>query len=462
MTIDGKQDPDYIGPEHQLPSHAQSAKPSGAKRIWVWIIVLVAFALTLFLILRQQGQSKQAAMGRRAFGGPVTITTATAKTGDMGIYLESIGTVTPVYTATITSQVSGQIVAVRYREGQIVQKGDPLVEIDPRPYQAQLDSARGTLQHDTYLLEQAKMDLERYRSAWAANAIQKQTLDDQEKLVLQDEGTVKTDQGTVQYDEVQLGFCHIVAPISGRVGLRLVDPGNVIQSGSTTELAVITQLQPITVIFTVPEDSLPPVEQQLRKGARLTVDAFDRTGQNKLGSGVLLTADNQIDTTTGTVKLRAQFDNRNQTFYPNAFVNSKLLVSTHHNVTLIPTSTIQHNGDASFVYVVQSAPPSQGQGQNSGAPSGQSAPAGADHAAGGGQPPAGSGGQQHRGPSMVARMRSVKVGATDGLTTEVSGLNGGEIVANSSFDKLQDGATVIVSDKPQPGGTSETSESNAP
>ena len=239
------------------------------------------------------------------------------------------------------------------QEGQRVNKGDPLIDIDPRPYRAMLLQAQGTLERDENLLAQAQMDLERYRAAWARNAIAKQILDDQEKLVLQDEGTVKNDQGTVQYDQVQVDFCHITAPIAGRVGLRLVDPGNVVQSAGTVTLAVITQLEPITVIFTIPEDSLGQVEARLRKKAKLTVDAFDRTAQTKIASGELLTLDNQIDTTTGTVKGRALFDNKNDALFPNQFVNTRLLVNTLQGVTLIPASAIQQNGQASFVYVIQ-------------------------------------------------------------------------------------------------------------
>ena len=206
----------------------------------------------------------------------MTATVATAKKGDIGNYLDSIGTVTPVYTSSITSQVNGIVTAVHYREGQIVRKGDPLVDIDPRPYQATLLQAQGTLDRDEGLLAQARMDLERYRDAWARKAIPKQTLDDQEKIVLQNEGTVKLDQGMVQYDQVQLGFCHITAPFDGKVGLRLVDPGNVVQSTGTLTLAVIAQIQPITVIFTIAEDNLGEVQQRLHQNAKLTVDAFDR------------------------------------------------------------------------------------------------------------------------------------------------------------------------------------------
>jgi multidrug efflux system membrane fusion protein len=260
------------------------------------------------------------------------------------------------------------------------------------------------------------MDLERYRAAWARNAIAKQILDDQEKLVLQDQGTVKNDQGTVQFDQIQVDYCHITAPIAGRVGLRLVDPGNVVQSAGTVTLAVITQLEPITVIFTIPEDSLGPVAARLRQKAKLPVDAFDRTAQTKIASGTLLTLDNQIDTTTGTVKARSLFDNKKDALFPNQFVNAHLLVNTLRGVTLIPASAIQQNGQASFVYVIQ---------------------------------------------DNLAHMRSIKPGVTDGGVTQVDGINAGDVVANSSFDKLQDNTAVAISNKastnPAPAATNGSS-----
>ena len=289
--------------------------------------------------------------------------------------------------------------AVHFKEGQLVRKGDPLVDIDSRPYRATLLQAQGVLERDQNLLAQAQMDLERYREAWARNAIQKQLLDDQEKLVLQDEGTVKNDQGTVQYDEIQVGYCHITAPIAGRVGLRLVDPGNVVQSAGTITLAVITQVQPITVIFTIPEDSLGPVVARLHKKAKLPVDAFDRTAQTKIASGTLLTLDNQIDTTTGTVKARAVFANKDDALFPNQFANTRLLVNTLQGVTLVPASSIQQNGSASFVYVIQ---------------------------------------------NNIAHIRTIKPGVTDGGVTQVEGINPGDIVATSSFDKLQDNVAVTT------------------
>jgi multidrug efflux system membrane fusion protein len=345
----------------------------------------------------------------------VTLTTATATKGDIGVYLESIGTVTPVYTASITSQVTGPVIAVHFTEGQIVARGAALIDIDPRPFQATLLQAQGALERDEAVLSQAIMDRDRFRDAWARNAIPKQQLDDQEKIVLQDAGTVKNDQGTVAFDQVQLGYCHITAPIAGRVGLRLVDPGNVVQAAGTTTLAVITQLQPITVIFTIPEDNLGQVVPRLRQRAKLPVEAYDRAALNKIGSGTLMTLDNQIDTTTGTVKGRASFDNRDGSLFPNEFVNTRLLVNTLRGATIVPSSSIQQNGNVSFVYVIE---------------------------------------------DDTAQMRTVKAGVTEGNNTSVTGINPGDVVADSSFDKLQDKAKIVVSKQPMPKST--TPGSSAP
>src|ERR1022692_3834783 len=266
--------PSVIGPDHQL-----AAPPSTYSRHRTrWIVIgslalLVLVIVSLLLISHYRSASKAAALARMTPAG-ITITSATAESGSIGVYLDSIGTVTPVYTASITSEVTGQIVAVHYREGQLVSKGESLADIDPRPFQATLLQAQGALARDEGVLAQAQMDFERYRAAGARHAIAQQILDDQEKLVLQDKGTVMNDQGIVQYDRIQLDFCHITAPIAGRVGLRLVDPGNVVQSAGTVTLAVITQIKPITIIFAIPEDSLSGVETQLRIAAKLSVDAY--------------------------------------------------------------------------------------------------------------------------------------------------------------------------------------------
>jgi membrane fusion protein, multidrug efflux system len=387
-----------IGPERQLP--AKTGGRSTAVKVIVWVAILLIFGAGFVLLLNHhEDAAKSAAGSRRGATGPVTINTATASKGDIGVYLNAIGTVTPVYTSSITSQVNGIIEVVHYREGQIVRKGDPLVDIDPRPYQATLMQAEGTLERDQNVLAESRMDLERYKDAWAKNAIPKQTLEDQEKIVLQNAGTVKLDQGVVQYDQVQLDFCHIVSPINGRVGLRLVDPGNVVQSSGATTLAVVTQLQPMTVIFTIAEDSIGQVAPHLLHSGKLEVAAFDRTANTKIADGSLLTIDSQIDTTTGTGKGRATFPNKDNALYPNQFVNTRLLVNTLHGVTLIPTATIQHNGTDSFVYVVQNG--------------------------------------------AVVR-KDVKPGVIDGDTTQVTGINPGDVIANSSFDKLQDNVKIVL------------------
>ena len=348
MTADTKEQP-FIERDHQLPAYGSDARQHKGWWIVAGIVLLLILVLVVVLVWRHHDSAKKA----KPAPPKINITTATATKGNIGVYLDEIGTVTPVYTDSITSQVDGLVISVHYTEGQVVRKGDPLIDIDSRQYRANLLQAQGALERDQNLLAQAQMDLERYRTAWARNAIAKQILDDQEKLVLQDEGTVKNDQGTVQYDQVQVDYCHITAPIAGRVGLRLVDPGNVVQASGGTTLAVITQLDPITVIFTVPEDSLGPVAARLRKKAKLSVDAFDRTAQTKIATGKLLTLDNLIDTTTGTVKARSVFANKNDALFPNQFVNARLLVNTLQNVTLIPASAIQQNGQASFVYVIQ-------------------------------------------------------------------------------------------------------------
>jgi multidrug efflux system membrane fusion protein len=398
-----------IAPDHQLPPHQEESHHRFG-RIVLWILLLLVGIIVLVFALRRRKEAEKPPAANAAPG--ITISTVTAQKGNIGVYLDSIGTVTPVYTDSITSQVNGLVTAVHYTEGQRVKKGDPLIDIDARPYQANLLQSQGALERDQSLLAQAQMDLNRYQDAWNRNAIARQTLDDQQKLVLQDQGVVKNDQGTVQFNEVQVDFCRIVAPIDGQVGLRLVDPGNVVQSSGGVTLAVITQLEPITVIFVLPEDSLSQVIARLHKGAKLPVDAYDRTAQTKIGSGTLLTLDNQIDTTTGTVKARALFDNKNGALFPNQFVNTRLLVNTLQGVTLVPASAIQQNGQTSFVYVIQ---------------------------------------------DNVAHTRNVKPGVTDRGMTQVDGINPGDVVANSSFDKLQDNGKVSVSNNPAPAPASGSS-----
>jgi membrane fusion protein, multidrug efflux system len=410
--MDQKQSTAHVPPDHQLPAPESRQK----KKYWLWLLLLLGVGLILYWAFHGKSQSSQSAAGsgRHAATGPVTITTVTAAKGDIGVYLDAIGTVTAVYTDAITAQVTGVITAVHYKEGQSVRKGDPLIDIDARPYEAQVIQAEGALERDQNLLAQAQMDLQRYKDAWARNAIPRQTYEDQEKIVLQDEGTVKNDQGTLRYDQVQVVYCHITAPISGRVGLRLVDPGNLVTANATTTLVVITQTEPITVVATISEDSLAEVLQQPHHGVGLPLEAWDRANQNKLATGKVTSFDNQIDTTTGTVKVRAQYGNKKDELYPNQFVNSRLLVKTLHDQMLLPSSAIQHNGSVAFVYVIQN-------GQ--------------------------------------ATMRTVKTGVSEGGKTVVQGVNPGEVVANSSFEKLQDGSKVTITQQAVP---TSSPEGNAP
>jgi multidrug efflux system membrane fusion protein len=282
----------------------------------------------------------------------------------------------------------------------MVRKGDPLLEIDPRPYQAAVTQTEGQLAHDQAVLTEAKIDFDRYQQAFTRNAIAKQQLDDQQQVVLQDEGTVKNDQGVLANAKVNLEYTHIVSPIDGRVGLRLVDLGNIVQANSSTPLVVITQLQPITVIFSIAEDHLAQIQEQLRKGKKLSVDAYDREQTHKIASGSLLTLDNMIDSTTGTLKLKAVFPNTDNALFPSQFVNARILVDTLHNVTLIPTPAIQRNAQGAFVYVVKS--------------------------------------------DQTAGLQLVTPGTTDGTLTAVDGLQPGATVAVNGFDKLQEGAKVNV------------------
>jgi multidrug efflux system membrane fusion protein len=387
------------GKEPQLlPPPAEPVRPKRRRCMW-WAGAAVVFLLLYLLFHSSKPAAPAGKAGAKQPAG-ASITVGQSTTGDMNIYVTALGTVTPTYTVTLYSQITGQINTVHYREGQMVNKGDALVDIDPRPYQSMLTQAEGTLERDQGLLAEARMDLQRYQTAAAKNAIPRQQLEDQEKLVMQDEGTVKADQGTVDYDTVQLSYCHIVSPITGRVGLRLVDPGNTIFSGSSSTLAVITQLQPITVVFNVSEDDLPQVQSQLRGGRALEVDAYDRANEKQIEAGKLTSLDNEVDTSTGTVKFRAEFANKNLSLFPNQFVNARLLVNTLRKVTLVPTAAVQHNGTNAFVYIVDQ--------------------------------------------SDKVTVQQVTALNTNDEQTAVEGLNAGVTVATSGFDRLENGVQVTV------------------
>ncbi len=327
------------------------------------------------------------------------------------MYVNRIASVVPVYTVQVKSRVDGQLMSVNYVEGQMVHAGDSLVEIDPRPYQAQLTQAEGQLARDQALLENAHIDLARYQDAYRSNAIPEQQLATQLATVHQDEGMVKLDQGMVDAAKVQVVYCHITAPISGRVGLRLVDPGNIVHATDTNPLAVITQLQPITVEFSPAENEMPEIEEQYSQGRKLVVEAYNADQQKKLATGTLLSIDNQIDPTTGTLKLRALFPNEDNALFPSQFVNAKLLVRTEQGVTLVPTAAIQRNAQGDFVYVVQT--------------------------------------------NQTVAARTVSSGASESGVTAVEGLELGEIIVTNNFNRLMDGAKVAVrnpGEEPSQGG----------
>jgi multidrug efflux system membrane fusion protein len=398
--------------EQEQPPRESLPPPRGRRWKWVGILLLLLLVALAAFYYRYYRARRTGQASRLQEPSGVGITVASAKKGNIGVYLEAIGTVTPVYTVNITPQVNGVVTAVHYVEGQMVKKGDPLIDIDPRQYAAQVLQAQGTLERDLNVLAQSKMDLARFRDAWARNAIARQQLEDQEKLVLQNEGLVKSDQGNLQFLQVQLDWCHITAPIAGRLGLRLVDPGNVVQATPATQpgtnsttaisassLVIITQVQPITVIFTIAQDYLGDVRDQLRKGITLPVQALDRTSQTRLGSGTVLAIDNQIDTTTGTFKVRANFENAEDKLFPNQFVNVRLLARTLRGVTLIPTNAIQHNGQQAFVFVVR---------------------------------------------DDITHLQPIKTGITESGVTAVEGIHPRDVVATSSFERLQDGSHVTI------------------
>ena len=334
-------------------------------------------------------------------GKPLPVQAVLAKSGDIDVAINALGTVTARTTVTVKARVDGQLVSIPFREGQWVNKGEVLAEIDPRPFQVLLDQAKGQLIRDQALLENAKLDLERYRGLLAKDSIAKQQVDVQEALVRQDEGVVKTDHAVVDSAQLNLNFTHITAPVSGMPGLRQIDVGNMIHGSDSNGLVVITQIQPIYVIFAIPADNISSVVAQVRRGEPLSVEAFDRDGKSRLAVGKLLTLDNQIDATTGTVKLKAEFANTDNKLFPNQFVNARLRVETRHNAILIPVAAVQRGTQGTFVYVV---------GQN-----------------------------------QAVTIRPVTLGPVSGETVSIEkGLAAGEQVVTDGTDKLRDDSKVEV------------------
>jgi multidrug efflux system membrane fusion protein len=393
------------------------------RRHWVWVVVALVIILAVggIFFLRHRGQSPSESPSTRGRGGSgsaaIMVSTATAQRGDIGIYVNALGVVTPLNTVSVKSRVDGQLVKVNYQEGQLVQAGDPLVEIDPAPYQAALDQAAAKKNQDQAQLNLQQVELKREASLIAAKIDSQDAYDQVAAQVKELEAAVKSDEAAMESARVQLAYCHIAAPISGRVGLRLVDAGNIVHASDTNPLLVITELQPITVIFNVAEDDLPQIQKQLRQGNQLVVDAFDRAQLKKLATGTLVTVDNQIDPTTGTVKLKAVFTNDDESLFPNQFVNARLLVNTLTDVTLLPNTAIQRNADSAFVYLLN---PDQ------------------------------------TNELKTITMQIITVNTTDGTVSAVEGIDPGNAVVADNFNKLTDGAKVIVR-KP----ASETSKAGA-
>lgn len=323
-----------------------SGKPIHHKRnFWIAILIIV---LTLFLFYRYHN------VRTTEKDNAVQVTVMPATIANVPVYLSGLGTVTPTYSVLVKSQVNGRLLNIYFKEGQMVKAGNLLAEIDPAPYQAQLLQYQGQLARDQALLANSKVDLKRYQVLWKQDSVANQTLYTQQALVKQYEAAIKTDEGQVQAVEVNLNYTRIVSPIDGRVGLRLVDPGNYIQTSDASGIAVVNMLNPITVIFTLPEDDIPKVAKQVYAGKTLTVFAYDRNQKTLLATGKLITIDNQIDPATGTVKLKAQFDNTDNNLFPNQFVNIQLLVATLQNTIIIPTAAIQYNAKGPFVYLLMS------------------------------------------------------------------------------------------------------------
>ena len=322
---------------------------------WFWLILLCLIVGGVFAVWKKQQTqpgSSTAKASSKAPSLPTPVFVSPARKGNMNLYLTGLGSVTPLNMVTVRSRVDGQLMEVHFREGQIVTKGRLLAVIDPRPYQVLLTQAEGQISRDRELLNNARLDLERYRTLWKQDSIPRQQLDTQEALVRQYESAVKIDQGQIDSAKLQLTYSRITAPFSGRTGLRLVDPGNIVHASDTGGMLTITQVQPIAVVFPIPEDSLPQVLRKM-KGGRLSVEAFDREMKQKLATGELTTVDNQIDPTTGTVKLKAAFDNRASELFPNQFVNARLLLDVKKDAIIVPSAAIQKTPQGAFVYVLK-------------------------------------------------------------------------------------------------------------
>jgi multidrug efflux system membrane fusion protein len=388
------------------------AQPRSRLQLGIGVLVLLLVAFGIYETA-QWVRTATPPSGRFPQGAPQTVGASTAALGDVRVILNELGTVTPLATVTVQTQINGQLTEVGFTEGQLVKKGDFLAQIDPRPYEYLKEQYEGQLARDQGLLAQAQMDQKRYETLAQQNSIARQQAEDQVFIVQQYAGSVKQDQGLVDAQALNLAYCRIVSPITGRVGLRLVDPGNYVQTTNASGIAVITQLQPISVVFTLPEDDLPEITPQFTAGSPLIVTAYDRANLRQLAVGKVSAIDNQIDTTTGTVKVRAQFDNENNALFPNQFVNVRLLVKTLQNAVTVPTSAIQRGAPGTYVYVIN-----------------------ADN---------------------TVSVRQVSTGAVDGNVTAInSGLSAGERVVTDGTDRLRDGVKVTVAGEGGQGGQAGT------
>jgi len=397
-----------------LPPQAEATDESRLKATWrahwrIWLALVVVIAIIAGVIawaVLSAPANAPAAKGRGGFdpnARPLPVVAAPARKGNIDVRIDALGTVTPRNMVVVHSRVDGQLLGVGFREGQEVKKGEMLAQIDPRPFEVQLTQALGQMARDQAQLKNAQVDLERYRTLLTQDSISKQQVDTQEALVRQYQGAVQSDQGAIDNAKLQITYARIVAPISGRVGLRQVDPGNMVHASDSNGLVTITQVQPITVIYPVPEDNVPRIVKRVQSGQEVAVEAFDRSGKNKLATGRLLTFDNQIDTATGTVKLKAEFPNQDAALFPNQFVNVRMAVETRQDVTLVPSAAIQRGAPGTFVFLVK-------QDQSVG-------------------------------------MTPVKLGATEGENTEVqSGVDPGNLVVVDGADKLRDGSKVELVD----------------
>jgi multidrug efflux system membrane fusion protein len=395
----------------QLPPESKTVPPrKSSGKGWVWLLLLVIAGAGAYVYWQRNngasaGTTPAASEGGksgkkgRGGGGPPPVVAARAKMGSIGVYVTGLGNVTPLYTEMVKSLVNGQLMDVHYKEGDLVKKGDPLIEIDPRPYQVALEQAQGQLVRDQALLANARVDQARYETLLKQNAIPEQQLATQKALVAQYEGTVKTDEGMVHSAELNLVYCHIKAEITGRIGLRLVDPGNIVHATDTNALLVITQIQPISVIFPISEKDLSEVRKRFDGGQSLTAEAWDGADSAKITTGKLATIDNQIDQTTGTVKLRASFDNKDNALFPNQFINVHLLVQQKSNVVLLPTAAIQRTTQYNYVWLLK--------------------------------------------PDNTVTAQKITEGVVENDTSEIlSGLKGGDAVVMTGVDKLAEGTKV--------------------